>query len=424
MSQNKSEKSLEPKAKEDEDEIIGQAYEQPKSITERYAKGQMPVLFVGETGTGKELFAKHYYQSSPRKNKKFNIVNCAGISKTLLESEIFGHEKGAFTGATEKKIGKIEDSQGGILFLDEIGDASEELQAALLRVVEYKSFYRVGGNQEIKVDVIIIAATNKLQALRNELKYRFRILYIPPLQKMDIPLLTKHFLGKSLKKEILEELIVRDYPGNVRELKGVCEKRIVEEGDSIFGEDTLQIPTYEDFDYKRFSKEMETWDEMVQPLIGKYRLTNFRYKYQPLRDIGLGQSHRVSRANQVILWLLGQYVDELDYYVGKQTPEEALNENLTFITIEELIPNLLKKLSSPKPGSVNTLGSKDSNISKPKLEPLLELPSKEASEGFKKLYMEYHLKRSGNNLEEMAKSVGMTEKSLTEKLRRLNNPAQ
>ncbi len=206
------------------------------------------VLIQGESGTGKELIARAIHFSGDRAEKPFICVSCAALAETLLESELFGYEKGAFTGATSQKRGKFEIANGGTVFLDEIGDIPAKLQMDLLRVLQEKTFYRVGGTDEIRVDVRIIAATNMDLAdavqegrFREELYYRLNVIniHIPPLRERreDVPLLVRHFierLSHELGKEVdditenaLRILIDHQWPGNVRELENAIERAMV-----------------------------------------------------------------------------------------------------------------------------------------------------------------------------------------------------
>jgi DNA-binding NtrC family response regulator len=206
------------------------------------------VLIQGESGTGKELIARAIHTSGDRAQKPFVAVSCAALAETLLESELFGHEKGSFTGATERKRGKFEMADGGTIFLDEIGDISPKLQVDLLRVLQERSFYRVGGSEEVRVDVRVIAATHvNLQLAVSEGKFRDDLFYrlnvieirIPPLRERreDIPLLVNHFLNKfcmatsrslpQISAEALETLMRHDWPGNVRELENAVERAMV-----------------------------------------------------------------------------------------------------------------------------------------------------------------------------------------------------
>ncbi|NIO15830.1 MAG: response regulator [Deltaproteobacteria bacterium] len=206
------------------------------------------VLISGENGTGKEVAARMVHDRSKRKNGPFIAVNCAAVPEGLIESELFGHERGAFTGAVKKKVGKIEMANGGTLFLDEIGDMSPSMQAKLLRFLEEKEIDRVGSNRRIPVDVRIICATNKdLQReisdnrFREDLYFRINVIpmHIPPLRqrKEDISPLVDHFLkitaseqgraGKRITDEAVERLMVYDWPGNVRELRNFVERLLI-----------------------------------------------------------------------------------------------------------------------------------------------------------------------------------------------------
>jgi nitrogen regulation protein NR(I) len=212
------------------------------------APSDVTVLLRGESGTGKELIARAIYHHSLRPNQPFLPVNCAAIPDTLLESELFGHEKGAFTGATSRRIGKLEQCQGGTIFLDEIGDMSLSTQAKLLRILQEKSFERLGGMETIKVDIRFIVATNKEleEAISNgkfreDLYYRLNVvsITIPPLgeRKEDIPELVSYFLkrfNRELKKRIvgitseaMEKIASYGWPGNVRQLENVLKRAMV-----------------------------------------------------------------------------------------------------------------------------------------------------------------------------------------------------
>ena len=217
------------------------------------AKSNATVLITGESGTGKELVARAIHSQSDRRSKPFVAVSCAALPESLLESELFGHEKGSFTGAYAQKKGKFEFANGGTLFLDEIGEMSANIQVHLLRVLEEKEFTRVGGNQPIKVDVRVISATNKAlrkaiekQEFREDLYYRLNVVSIelPPLRerKEDIPLLAEHFLHKfaaenrkevtEFSPEVIESLLAYDWPGNIRELENSIERAIILSRDS------------------------------------------------------------------------------------------------------------------------------------------------------------------------------------------------
>ena len=206
------------------------------------------VLICGESGTGKELVARAIHRNSPRAHKPFLAINCAALTETLLESELFGHEKGAFTGAVAQKKGKLEEADGGSVFLDEIGELAPTLQAKLLRVLQEREFDRVGGTLPVKTDIRLIAATNRdlaemvqRQAFRQDLYYRLNVisLTMPPLRERreDIPPLAGYFVQKHAKRvkrlitgisePALAFLRSYDWPGNVRELENAIERAIV-----------------------------------------------------------------------------------------------------------------------------------------------------------------------------------------------------
>ncbi len=215
---------------------------------EQMAPVTSTVLIEGESGTGKELVAQAMHHLSPRHARPFIAVNCSALPETLLESELFGHEKGAFTGAAERRLGRFELADGGTLFLDEVGDMPAATQVKLLRVLESRSFFRVGGTEPIRVDVRVIAATNRplkeavaLGQFRDDLFYRLNVLaiYLPPLRerRSDIPLLIKRFarelskehgrLFPGLSTEAMQILVDAHWPGNVRQLRNLIESMVV-----------------------------------------------------------------------------------------------------------------------------------------------------------------------------------------------------
>jgi DNA-binding NtrC family response regulator len=223
---------------------IAQAVEKAKKA----AASRSTVLLLGESGTGKEIFARAIHNWSDRKDKPFVAINCVGLSKELLESELFGHEKGSFTGALQLKKGKMELADGGTVFLDEVGDISTELQTKLLRFLQEREFERIGGTKPISVEVRIIAATNRdlnnavrEEKFREDLYYRLNVVLImlPPLREReeDIPGLANYFLKRSaletkknftaITPEALQKLVVYPWPGNVRELANVIESAVV-----------------------------------------------------------------------------------------------------------------------------------------------------------------------------------------------------
>jgi two-component system, NtrC family, response regulator AtoC len=224
------------------------------------------VLVLGESGTGKEVLARAIHAESPRAAKPFVEVSCAALTESLLESELFGHERGAFTGANARRKGKFEAAHGGTLFLDEIGDIGPKLQLDLLRVLEERHFQRLGGNETIEVDVRIIAATNRdlkkavaAGTFREDLFYRLDVivLAIPPLRQRreDIPLLVERFLERlsvelvkpleGVSKEAMEALIDHDWPGNVRELRNALERGAVVAKGPVLQVGDLALPAHQ-----------------------------------------------------------------------------------------------------------------------------------------------------------------------------------
>jgi len=215
---------------------------------EQMAPASSTVLIEGESGTGKELVAKAIHEFSQRRGKAFITVNCAALPETLLESELFGHEKGAFTGAAERRLGRFELADGGTIFLDEIGEIPPSVQVRLLRVLESRAFFRVGGTEPIQVNVRVVAATNRslkervaLGEFREDLFYRLNVLtiYLPPLRdrRSDIPLLVHRFIAeftsgtgtpfRGITKAAMESLVEAPWPGNVRQLRNLIESMVV-----------------------------------------------------------------------------------------------------------------------------------------------------------------------------------------------------
>ncbi|AEH45661.1 two component, sigma54 specific, transcriptional regulator, Fis family [Thermodesulfatator indicus DSM 15286] len=269
-------------------EIIGKSkpMRQVFSLIEKVADTDATVLVLGESGTGKELVARAIHAASSRREGPFIPVNCGAIPEELLESELFGHEKGSFTGAVKTRIGRFELAHGGTIFLDEIAEMSPKLQVKLLRVLQERSFERVGGTRSIKVDIRVIAATNKdLQKevregrFREDLYYRLNVIPIklPPLRerKEDIPLLIEHFLSRftqrkrrkitGLSKEALECLMKYHWPGNVRELENVIERMVIlANGEQLILED---VPEYileqSQFNYKPGVQDFDIPDEGI-----------------------------------------------------------------------------------------------------------------------------------------------------------------
>ena len=280
----------------------------------RVAPTNLPVLIRGETGVGKEVLARYIHSVSDRRDKPFVVVDCTTIPEHLFESELFGYEKGAFTGATQRKIGLVELANKGTLFLDEIGDMPVSVQSKLLRFVETKRFRRVGGLKDVEVDVRIISATNKnLEQLIIEGKFREDLYYrinaveleIPPLRerKEDIPLLVEFFLkrfGKKISQQALNELINYSWEGNVRELKNIIERAAILSNSEYIDEAIClkkknvscienmmnKLPSLEELElmyleflYKKFNGDIDT----IARILGCSRRTVFR-KLKTLRE--------------------------------------------------------------------------------------------------------------------------------------------
>ncbi|WP_209332740.1 sigma-54-dependent transcriptional regulator [Lunatimonas salinarum] len=247
------------------DSILGKspAIAQAKELAKKVAKTDATVLFTGPTGTGKEVFAQAIHYEGNRNTKPFVAINCSAISGEILESELFGHKAGAFTGATKDKKGLFEEAHQGSIFLDEIGEMPLELQAKFLRVLESGTFIRVGDTKEVKVDVRIIAATNRsleeevaMGNFREDLLYRLSVIQIPlpPLsdRRSDIPELTAHFTKifsaktnakiKKISPEFLKELKAYPFKGNIRELRNIVERAVILcDGDTLTP-DLLALP--------------------------------------------------------------------------------------------------------------------------------------------------------------------------------------
>lgn len=280
------------------EELIGSSIPMKKlyRLIDRVARADVTVLITGESGTGKELVAQAIHRRSNRKDKPFVPVNCGAIPEELLESEFFGHEKGAFSGAIRTKIGRFELANGGSIFLDEIGEMKSSLQVKLLRFLQERTFERVGGLKTIEVDVRVIAATNKdlwkaVQegTFREDLFYRLNVvpIHVPPLRerKEDIPLLVEHFLirhalsrddgsKKRVNPEVIECFMEYSWPGNVRELENIIKRLIIlSDGDEITADDLpdrfhrsirdkssrspgLRLPE-EGIDLKKFMEQIE-----------------------------------------------------------------------------------------------------------------------------------------------------------------------
>jgi Nif-specific regulatory protein len=251
------------------------------------ANSRATVLLLGETGTGKEMIAKAIHYNSPRRDKPFIRVNCGALTGTLLESELFGHVKGSFTGAIKDKIGRFEAADGGTIFLDEIGTMEPVLQVKLLRVLQEREFERVGDTAVVKVDVRVIAATNvdlqeevAKQNFREDLFYRLNVvsIYLPPLRnrREDIPRLIDYFLDKynvvndrklrRISREMLNVLLRYPWPGNVRELENAIERAVVLSRDEDFTEDLLPLSVRMFAQQRRTSQSSESIETLTRRL--------------------------------------------------------------------------------------------------------------------------------------------------------------
>jgi Nif-specific regulatory protein len=291
------------------------------------APTESTVLIEGESGTGKELAARALHRNSPRGNKPFVAINCAAIPESLLESDLFGHERGAFTGATAQKKGRLEVAEGGVVFLDEIGELAPALQVKLLRVLQEREFERVGGTHSIKVNIRLIAATNRdlneavrMGEFRQDLYYRLAVvrLTMPPLRERreDIPMLTRHFLQKYAKRsdvkpkpisrEAMAALRNYEWPGNVRELENAVERALV-----MGSSDTVLLE-----DLPESLLEQESAAEMHE---GKYHASVKEFKKQLIIDAVLhARGNYVEAA--VILGVHPNYLHRLIRNLGLKGP--------------------------------------------------------------------------------------------------------
>jgi transcriptional regulator with GAF, ATPase, and Fis domain len=294
-------------------------------MVKRVAASDASVLLLGESGTGKEMVAQAIHRSSARATRPFVAINCAALTETLLESELFGHEKGAFTGAAAQKKGKLEMAEGGTVFLDEIGELAHSLQAKLLRVLQQREFERVGGTRVLKLDLRLVAATNRdlsveirRGAFREDLYHRLNVvsLQLPPLRdrREDIPALAAHFLERSaarcarrvraISPQALAHLMTYPWPGNVRELENTIERAVVlGESDMLLAEDlpdtVLDAPTpqspgalQESVTETKRQLILRAWEESR----GDYKLAAAKLSIHPnslirlIRTLGLRES--------------------------------------------------------------------------------------------------------------------------------------
>ena len=278
-------------------------------LIEDISQSDSTVLIQGESGTGKELIARAIHVLSPRKERPFVVANCSAYAQTLLESELFGHEKGAFTGAIRRKKGRFELADGGSIFLDEIGEIPPTTQLVLLRVLQEKKFERVGGEDTIKVDVRVIAATNRNLAqdmmsgrFREDLYYRLNVIpvMVPPLRerKDDIPLLVKHFLEvystasskaiRGFSEEVIQIFLDYDWPGNVRELQNVVEHAVIlAKGEMIT---QIDLPHSLKETFPRTYADISSLKDTEKNLILKVLKETDGNKYQAAKRLGITRS--------------------------------------------------------------------------------------------------------------------------------------
>ncbi|RLJ71150.1 two-component system NtrC family response regulator [Hydrogenivirga caldilitoris] len=308
-------------------------FRQVLEIIENAARSDINILLRGETGTGKEVIARYIHRVSDRRDKPFIVVDCSAIPEHLFESELFGHEKGAYTGAVQRKVGLVEIADGGTLFLDEIGEVPLPVQAKLLRFVETRKFRRVGGLKEIGVNVRIVAATNRnLKEMVQKGEFRSDLLYrlnsmeveIPPLRerKEDIPMLAQLFL-KRFKKKIGEKgiklLMGYDWPGNVRELKNTIERAsLLSKGDYV--DDSLCLPS--------ISEEEACLEDLFSkmPTLRDLELFYVSYLYRKL-----GSAERVAEvlgcSRRTVFRKLKELRDRNGDLEGRPLPWSALDIN-------------------------------------------------------------------------------------------------
>ncbi|MDD2352623.1 MAG: sigma-54 dependent transcriptional regulator [Candidatus Caldatribacteriota bacterium] len=297
-------------------EIIGQsaAIEKVLKMIKKVAPMPTTVLLTGESGTGKELVARAIHKNSTRKDKPFVVANCVALSSNILESELFGHEKGAFTGANSRRIGRFEISDGGTIFLDEIGEVSLFTQAKLLRAVQEKEFERVGSSTTIKVDTRIVAATNKdlqkevaKQQFRDDLFYRLNVfqINIPPLKerKEDIPLLVNHFIKKynqilnkridCISKDALSYLMDYSFPGNIRELENIIERSMI-----MCSKNVIEKGLIDFLDKSSINQKSGTLKDMEKEMIKKYLVENNGNKTKTAIALGISRRSLQSKIKE------------------------------------------------------------------------------------------------------------------------------
>jgi len=407
--------------------IVGKAYEEPKKLVAKYSKENIPLLFLGETGSGKELFANLYMKKSEREGKK-RTINCAGFSDEMLRSEFFGHVMGAFTGAVKKRDGLIKKCENGIIFLDELDSASPEFQALILRVTEQNSYSQLGSDDEDTCNTLIIVAIKNLSSILIDLQHRFAILPIPPLQPFDIPEIAEKHLKKPLKQRFLNELVSKDYPGNVRQLFKRCDKLLVEEGEEIFNKKIEKKSTWKiRFNYNRFRDEIMLWHKHIQPIIKKHDLVGISYKYKEPDGNSEGiieECCRKFNMSEIGLYEMAYAIDRSKYGVPPFTPAELIQIGFK---PEEGLRLLIKILKTMIEQGVlydvvnflEDIENRDKNISKstikkkPHLSYLLNIaPFKKAEKKFKHAIAFYHLNKNKGNKNATSEELGISIRTL------------
>lgn len=342
-----------------EDQFVGESHVMQKvfNVIDKLAKVNTPVLIRGESGTGKELVARAIHYNGPRKDGKFVTINLAAVPENLIESELFGHEKGAFTGASERKLGKFQFADGGTLFLDEIGDISPAMQVKLLRVLQEKSFTPVGSNREIKVDARVIAASHKPfeqmikdGTFREDLFYRLNVLpvYLPPLRERssDIPYLVDYYINyfnnhhglniRTVTDEAKNLLVKYAWPGNIRELRNVIEHAFIIESSDVLQASSL--PSSVKITSKTVVPEPDEADQIVIDVQGiQDSVLDMKSEDAKHDDEGFSFNHVLNSKEMVMDFQLAKDLFEKEFIVW------ALKQNRGKINQTALKANIPKK---------------------------------------------------------------------------------
>jgi DNA-binding NtrC family response regulator len=342
-----------------EDQFVGESHVMQKvfNVIDKLAKVNTPVLIRGESGTGKELVARAIHYNGPRKDGKFVTINLAAVPENLIESELFGHEKGAFTGASERKLGKFQFADGGTLFLDEIGDISPAMQVKLLRVLQEKSFTPVGSNREIKVDARVIAASHKPfeqmikeGTFREDLFYRLNVLpvYLPPLRERssDIPYLIEYYINyfnnhhglniRTVTDEAKNLLVKYAWPGNIRELRNVIEHAFIIESSDVLQASSL--PSSVKVTSKTVVPEPDEADQIMIDVQGiQDSVLDMKSEDAKRDDEGFSFNHVLNSKEMVMDFQLAKDLFEKEFIVW------ALKQNKGKINQTALKANIPKK---------------------------------------------------------------------------------